>query len=400
MGVFTMPSLGADMEAGTLTEWLVAPGDTVKRGDIVAVVETQKGAIEIEIFESGTVERLEAEIGQKLPVGAPLALIRGEGEPAAEPPPAPAPTAAEPQAAPPAPDAATAASPARPATPAPLPPAGIAASPAARALAAERGIDLAGLTGTGPGGAIVLADVDAAAAPDAAQVPVEPESASDPRAEMRKAIAAAMAKSKREIPHYYLFHRIDLQAATDWLAETNAARPPERRLLMGALLAKATARAAHGAKAVNGHYGPEGFRPADSVHLGMAVVLRGGGLIAPAIRDAQTLTLDEMMAAMRDVVARARAGRLRSSELTDGTLTLSSLGEKGVEAMAGIIYPPQVALVGFGTPAAAPAARGGQVALRETVTASLAADHRASDGRVGAKFLAEIDQRLQHPEEL
>ncbi|MBN2906957.1 MAG: 2-oxo acid dehydrogenase subunit E2 [Rhodobacteraceae bacterium] len=387
MAVFTMPSLGADMEAGTLVEWMIAPGDTVKRGDIVAVVETQKGAIEIEIFQEGTVERLEAEVGQDLPVGAPLALIRGAHEGAPQTPPPPAASApAAPLAAAPAPSR-PAAPPAQ-ATPGP----GLVASPAARVRAAELGVDLAGVTGTGPGGAIVLADV-AQAAP--------PPKPADPRAEMRKAIAAAMAKSKREIPHYYLFHSIDLQAATDWLTATNATRLPETRLLMGALIAKATALAAAGVPGVNGHYLAGGFEPARSVHLGMAVALRGGGLIAPAIRDADSLTLDQMMAAMRDAVARARAGRLRSSELTDGTITLSSLGEKGVDAMAGIIYPPQVALVGFGTPRAQPAAQDdGTLAPRQRVTASLAADHRASDGRIGARFLADIADRLQHPEEL
>lgn len=387
MGTFAMPSLGADMEAGRLVEWMVAPGDTVKRGDIVAVVETQKGAIEIECFENGVVERLEAEIGDELPVGAPLAVIRGAGE--AEAPPAPAPP--------------TTAKPAMPTSPAPAPapgsPAtGLAASPAARAKAAELGVDLATVKGTGPGGAIVLADVEG---PSPAKPAPKPETRpADRMAEMRKAIAAAMARSKREIPHYYLFHRIDLQAATDWLAETNAGRPPETRLLMGALLAKATALAAASSRAVNGHYGPEGFETSDAVHLGMAVSLRGGGLIAPAILDAETLTLDAMMEAIRDVVARARAGRLRSSEMTMGTITLSSLGEKGVEAMAGIIYPPQVSLVAFGTPMPRPVALGSQVALRDTVTVSLAADHRASDGRLGARFLVEIDRLLQSPEAL
>ncbi|MCO8145493.1 2-oxo acid dehydrogenase subunit E2 [Rhodovulum tesquicola] len=381
MGLFTMPSLGADMEAGTLTEWLVGPGDRVRRGDIVAVVETQKGAIEIEIFEEGTVERLEAEIGQTLTVGAPLARIRGAGE-AAEPGTARWTEVVAPE-------------PAAPETPEPQPqrPAarGLAASPAARELAAERGIALATVTGTGPGGAILLADVERAQA--------VAQEAPDPRAGMRKAIASAMAKSKREIPHYYLAHRIDLQASTDWLSAQNAARPPEDRLLMGALIARAVARAAALVPAVNGHYGEEGFRPAAAVHLGLAVALRGGGLIAPAILDAHLLKLDAMMAAMRDLVARARAGRLRSSELTEGTITLSSLGETGVEVMAGIIYPPQVALVGFGAPRPEPMVHEGVVTIRQSVTATLAADHRVSDGRIGARFLLEIDRHLQHPEE-
>lgn len=399
MGVFRMPSLGADMKAGTLVEWLVQPGDHVKRGDVVAVVETQKGAIEIEIFEEGEVARLDAALGQKLPVGAPLALIRGEGEAAPEPQPAEAealaPAAEEAEA--PAPEAPEKAAEAVPApTPAAAAPEGvIPASPAARHAARERGIDLSTITGTGPGGAIVLADLDRAK-PGPSPAPTDRKQM---LAEMRKAIAAAMSKSKREIPHYYLFHRIDLQAASDWLTAANADRPPEERLLMGALLLKATARAAASSKAVNGHY-VEGFTPSKEVHAGFAVALRGGGLIAPAIRDADQLSLDQTMAAMRDVIARARAGRLRSSEMTDGTITVSSLGENGVDAMGGIIYPPQVALVTFGTPQQEPAVVEGQVVPRATITASLAADHRASDGRLGARFLTEIETLLQDPEAL
>ncbi|MFC2969578.1 dihydrolipoamide acetyltransferase family protein [Acidimangrovimonas pyrenivorans] len=396
MGVFKMPSLGADMEDGKLVEWLVKPGDTVKHGDIVAVVETQKGAIEIEVFEGGTVETLKAELGQTLPVGAPLAVIRGAGEaPAAPEPSAPEPApvkAPEPAAAPAKAPAPTAPAPQVAAT-------GIAASPAARARAAELGIDLATVKGSGPGGAIVLADVETGA--PAAKPAPKPAGGDRAAAltEMRKAIAAAMARSKREIPHYYMTHTIDLGAATDWLEAQNAARPPEERLLMGAILMKATALAAKAVKGFNGHYA-DGFEPSDRVHLGLAVALRGGGLVAPAILDADTLGLPELMAAMRDVTARTRAGRLRSSEMNMGTLTLSSLGESGVEAMAGIIVPPQVALVTAGSPQQMALVRDGAVVARPAITLTLAADHRVSDGRLGARFLSEIEDRLQAPEAL
>jgi len=392
MGVFKMPSLGADMEAGTLAEWLVKPGDTVKRGDIIAVVETQKGAIEIETFEAGTVARLDADVGQEMPVGAPLALILAEGEAAPEeaPPAAPAETEAPPEPAPALPVAREALAAATAG--------GILASPAARAAAADRGIDLAGVAGSGPRGAVVLADLGRAPAPEAPPKPQADRKAM--LAEMRKAIAAAMAKSKREIPHYYLFHEIDLKAATDWLTATNADRKPEERLLMGALFLKATAQAAKTSKAVNGHWGGEGFQISNDVHMGFAVALRGGGLVAPAILETDTRSLDDLMAAMRDVIGRARAGRLRSSEMTMGTMTLSSLGDNGVDQMAGIIYPPQVALVTFGTPRDVPAAVDGRVEVRPRVNLSLAADHRASDGRLGAKFLNEIDKLLQSPEAL
>ncbi len=253
MSVFAMPSLGADMEAGTLVEWLVKPGDRVKHGDVVAVVETQKGAIEIEIFEDGVVERLDAKVGDRLPVGAPLALIGGGKEKPEEPvPPAPAPE--------PRPQAAVVEAPRPPQPAAPgsgAPP----ASPAARALAAERGLALAGVVGSGPGGAILLADVEALAETERPA----PKPGLD-LAAMRAAIAAAMARSKREIPHYYLTQTLDLQSATDWLGATNADRSPEQRLLMGALFVRAAARAARAVPEVNGWYEQDAYRPSQRVH--------------------------------------------------------------------------------------------------------------------------------------
>jgi pyruvate dehydrogenase E2 component (dihydrolipoamide acetyltransferase) len=399
MGVFRMPSLGSDMEEATLAEWLVQPGDTVSRGDVIAVVETQKGAIEVEVFDAGPVSELLAEVGQTLAVGAPMAMIGGaaaaaETAPEPEPEPGPVPKAT-PEAAP-APAAPR--SPSAPAPPPPAPGAAPPSSPAARALAARRGIDLAGLAGSGPGGAIVLADVEAAG-------PASPPAAGAPGkgldlAAMREAIAAAMARSKREVPHYYLSHEIDLQAATDWLAGLNAERPPERRILMGALFVKAVSLAAGTVKGMNGQYGPEGFHPSDKVNAGVAVALRGGGLIAPAIHDAGAKSLDALMTAMRDLVQRARTGRLRSSEMSEGTITVSSLGESGVDAMTAVIYPPQVAIVAFGTARERALVRDGAVVARTGVTVTLSADHRVSDGRRGAKFLSEIDKRLQDPEAL
>ena len=404
MAVFNMPSLGADMEAGKLVEWLVHPGDVVKRGDVVAVVETQKGAIEIEVFEGGTVKELIAGLGETLPVGAPLAVILAEGEDgdegearaAAAAPASPPEVTPEPEPEPePAPKPAPGAAP-------PIAQAkGIGASPAARARAAELGIDLAHLKGSGPGGAIVLADVEASSGAAPALAPASGGPDRDAfLAEMRKAIAAAMARSKREIPHYYVTHTVDLTAATGWLSEANAARPPVERLLMGALLAKAVALAAVEVPQVNGHYGADGFAPSADVHLGLAVALRGGGLVAPAILNADTLDLSGLMAAMRDLTSRTRAGRLRSSEMGMATLTFSGLGESGVEAMAGIIVPPQVALVTSGAPQPMALVRDGVVVAAPAITFTLAADHRVSDGRLGAKFLLAVDGFLQTPEAL
>ncbi len=401
-----MPSLGADMEEGKLVEWLVKPGDRVTKGDIVAVVETQKGAIEIEIFEAGEIGALLAEPGQTLSVGAPLARLGAaqDGKTTG----APAPEAEVPAAAPKPPVHQK--PPVQSSVPGPVataPAAGgtVLASPAARVRAAERGIALDAIAGSGPGGAVLLSDVERHVAAPATPV-AEPAPTERPKGkpgldmtEMRRAIAAAMSRSKREIPHYYLCHEIDLQTAQDWLTATNAARTPDRRLLMGAMLIRATVRALAKVPELNGRFAAEPFAPSTAVHCGLAVALRGGGLIAPAILDAQGMDLDAIMDAMRDMIARTRSGRLRNSEITQGTITISSLGENGVDALFGVIYPPQVALVGFGAPRFKPMVRVGTVQPRLGMTATLAADHRVSDGRRGALLLAEIDRLLQEPEQ-
>lgn len=225
-------------------------------------------------------------------------------------------------------------------------------------------------------------------------------------AEMRKAIAAAMQRSNREIPQFQVGQTIDIEHASNWLAARNAEAPPAQRILLGAVFMKAAALAASRVEAANGHFGPEGYLPASRVNLGVAVALRGGGLVAPAIPDADTLTLPDLMAAMKDLVARARAMRLRSSELTGGTFTVSSLGDKGPETMTGIIFPPQVALLAVGAPQIRPwivadkTSRSTQIAPRRVVTCTLSADHRVSDGRQAAKFLTEIETLLQTPEAL
>ena len=526
-----MPSLGADMDAGRLLEWYVKPGDAVKRGDIVALVDTDKAAIEVEVFEDGVVGELLVPPGEKVPVGTALATILAEGEAAAAPPAAPgspteptheeapaAPTEATAPAAAPPPAERTAterpaAPPARTPPPQPAvaaraaPPAAAAttavaeppaasrphatpaarnharaqgvdltavtgsgrhgvitcqdveaaaaareapatsteaatpshegpeatgrvrASPLARKVAQRLGVDLASVPGTGPGGAITWQDVGAIGGPlpsapepraasreapvrdvpgEGAQ-PIAPSPtparkatpAGDERyAAMRRAIAAAMSKSKREIPHYYLNLRIDMSAALAWLEETNLARSVTERLLPAALLLKAAALATRDVPEVNGFYRDDGFEPSESVHLGVGISLRQGGLIAPAIHDADRKDLDTLMADLRDLVKRARSLQLRSSEMTDGTLTATMLGDQGVESVYGIIYPPQVALVGFGRVVERPWAENGMLAVRPTLAITLAADHRASDGHRGGLYLSAIERRLLHPEEL
>ncbi len=397
-----MPALGADMTDGTLVEWLIKPGDRVKRGDIVAVVETQKGAIEVEIFDEGVVSELVAPVGTKVPIGGLLARI---GDGAAQPREAPAPVPPRQAAAPP--PAAPPPLPAAPRPGAPPPPTiptaiGAKVTPAARRRAAELGIDAAALAGTGVEGAVSVADVEAAAtAPrHKAAVPSPPRRVGFDPAEMRKAIAAAMTRSKREIPHYYLSHTVDLSAALAWLETFNAAQQVPQRLLPAVLLLKASALALREVPQLNGTYVEGVFQPGSGIHPGWAISLRGGGLVAPAIRDTDARSLPDLMAAMRDLVQRARSGGLRSSELGSPTITVTSLGDRGAESVTGIIYPPQVAIIGFGSISTRPWVVNGRVEARKLVTISLAADHRVTDGHIGARLLTAIERLLQEPDKL
>jgi pyruvate dehydrogenase E2 component (dihydrolipoamide acetyltransferase) len=399
MAEFCMPSLGADLEAGSMVEWLKKRGEAVRRGDIVAVVETEKGAIEIEIFEDGMLERYLVEPGVEVPVGTPLAMIRKPGEPevvSAQPEEAPSLAASPPRPAPSLPP-----KPQRfPSADAPSAPGRVRASPAARKLAQEREIDLARVRARRPDGVIELADIEAAVAVAVAKPAAQKTLAGASLDQMRAAIAAAMSRSKREIPHYYLSNTIDIGAAANWVATTNADRTPDRRLLLGALYVKATAVAARVFPEFNGFFEDGAFRQSPAIHVGVAVSIRGGGLAAPAIHETADLRLDDLMAKMRDLVSRVRAGRFRSSEVADPTITVSSLGERGVEALWGVIYPPQVAIVGFGKVVERPWAIGEALAVRPVVQTTLAADHRVSDGHRGALFLARIGELLQRPEAL
>ncbi len=390
---FRMPSLGADMDVGRLVEWKVQAGQDVHRGDLVATVETDKGAIDVEIWEDGVIDELVVELDEEVPVGTVLARLTTSGV-AAKPPRDPPPRD------PPPPQTRSSALP--PPAPGPLGPKGPPSSPSARRLARELGIDLGTVTGTGPHGAIKRNDVAQAAGSTPSRE--EPKPASPPTrkeskaagASMRRAIAAAVTRSKREIPHYYLHHDVLMDPALDWLERTNATRPPAERLLLAALLIRATAVAASEHPQLNGFW-REGLHPSEQVHVGFAIALRGGGLVAPALHDADAADVDATMRSLRDLVKRARSGGLRSSELSEGTITISSLGEQGVDGLFGVIQPPQVALVGFGCPRPRPWAVDGLLGVRRVLRMTLSADHRASDGHRGALFLRRIAELLLDP---
>ena len=386
MGEFRMPSLGADMEEGKLVQWKVQPGDAVKRGDIIAIVHTEKAEIEVEVFESGIVDRLLVQPGALVPVGTVLAILRTDEKGA---------TAVTPAVAPP---------------PKPAGEARPRISPLARKMAAELGVDLSAVQGTGAHGAIEKSDIEHAASlqrakpapPPTQPLAVAPSPATPTEAYqgMRRAIAAAMARSNREIPHYYLETQIDMSVPLRWLEAANQQRPVQQRLLPVVLLLKAVAHALGEVPELNGYWKDDRNEPQKDVHIGFAISLRQGGLIVPALLHANRKSLDELMAAMADLIQRTRAGRLRSSEITDGTITVTNLGDRGVETVYGVIYPPQVALVGFGRITERPWADKGMVGVRPVLTATLAGDHRATDGRRGAQFLESLTRWLQQPEKL
>jgi pyruvate dehydrogenase E2 component (dihydrolipoamide acetyltransferase) len=209
-----------------------------------------------------------------------------------------------------------------------------------------------------------------------------------------------MSKSNREIPHYYLSTRIDMTAALRWLEGENAKRSIKERLLPAVLPLKAVAIALRDVPELNGFWLNDQLQRSDAIHIGFAIAIRGGGLVTPAVHDADKKSLDELMAAMRDVIDRSRSSHLRASEMSDPTITVTNLGDLGAETVLGVIYPPQVALVGFGKITEQPWAADGMLGVRRILNVSLAGDHRATDGHRGAQFLDALNRHLQHPEQL
>jgi pyruvate dehydrogenase E2 component (dihydrolipoamide acetyltransferase) len=387
---FLMPSLGADMEAGTLIEWRKKPGETVKRGDIIAEVETQKGLIEIEVFEEGVIGELLIKEGTKVPVGTVMATINPSTSTLETKE-----TTAE--------KTAIAIQPTEEKTIKKT--AGekfeekqIKASPLAKRIAAENNIDLSQLQGTGEDGAITKEDIKNAIAQK--EKITKPEEKMSLQLEaIRLAVAAAVSKSNKEIPHYYLEKKIDMTKALTWLRESNSKRPIQKRLLPAALIIKATAKSLVDFPNLNAIW-DNGVQPKKEINIGFVVSLRSGGVIVPTIRNADLKSIDEIMEALNDIIPRARAMKLRSSDLTDSTITITSLGEGGADMVFGVIYPPQVAIVGFGGSSQQAVVDNGMLGIRSVFTATLAGDHRVTDGLTGSDFLSTLNNYLQNPESL
>ncbi len=401
---FAMPSLGADMDDGVIVEWLIEPGDRVSRGQVVAVVETDKSEIEVEIFQDARVEELLVPAGVRVAVGTPIARLGGV-------------VGAE---------STTAASQRQ----------GSITSPVLRRLADRLDVDQAMLVGSGAGGRVRRDDLMAAVATRpqrrltprarrlAAEGGVDPSSlpgdsvitgadiedvsargvevrdrgshgpaVSDPVAEtdpMRARIASLMERSWAEIPHFHISDRIDLTEMLDRLEVHNSRVGPAGRVLPAAVLLCAVARAARRVPAVNGWWIDGAFEAAAAVDLAVVVARRGGGIIAPTIGSADELGIVEMMEQLNGVVGRARAQRLRTTDTAPASLTVTNLGDLGAETVHGVILAPQVALVGFGAIREHVVAVDGLIGVRPMVSATITGDHRSFDGLVAARFLGQI----------
>jgi len=399
-----MPSFGADMATGTLVEWLVKPGDSIKRGSVIAVIDTHKGAIDLDLFEDAIIEALLVEVGQQVTVGTPIARLRSLGPSAAA-------------------EQESIDSHNRPdnrqdnrqdVTNEALPnvrqdaPEFILATPAARAFALKQQLSLPLLYAANNNRIVTLKMAETAftqggrfqpAQTIVAEKREKQQSGFDNHA-MRQAISDTVTRSKQQIPHYYLSQRLDISALEHYLQNYNSKVSAEQRILLAAPLLCAIARTLIKNKQLNGVYANNTFSANDTVNLANAINLRAGGLVMPVIRDAQTLTAPLIMERLKEQVERARSGSLRVSELSDGSCTVTSIGERGAEQMFAVIYPPQVAIIALGSPHQEAMVVDGIVQVRSIIEATLAADHRVSDGHVGARLLYQLNQQLQKPDQL
>ncbi|MCR3738737.1 pyruvate dehydrogenase E2 component (dihydrolipoamide acetyltransferase) [Actinomadura glauciflava] len=419
-----MPRLSDTMEEGVISSWQKQPGDEVAVGDVIVDIETDKAVMEYEAYEAGVLEKILVGEGETAAIGAPIAVIAPAG--GARPEPAPAAEArpaAEPEAAAePEPAVEAASEPAPVATAAPPQTGGRPAasrppsSPLARRLARDHGIDLNALSGSGPGGRIVRADIEAAvraagpAAPApaaAAQAPAAPAApavqarADDPDVEavplnrFRKVAARRLTESKREAPHFYLNREVDAEALLAFRATLNEALAPAK-VSVNDLVVKAVATALREHPAVNVSYTEENLLFHKRVHVGVAVAVEDG-LVVPVVRDADRMSVSQIGRETRELAAKARDGKLSAREMSGGTFSVSNLGMFGVDSFSAVINPPEAAILAVGAVRDEPVVRDGQVVPGKRMTVTLSVDHRATDGATAAKFLARLAELLQNP---
>ena len=398
--VVNMPQMGYDMQEGTLVRWLKSEGSEVKLGETIAEIETDKAVVELESAATGVLRKLLVSEGATVPVGRPIGVIGAEDEEIpddiVQEPPAEEPPAAEADSVPlPAPQAPAAA---------PAAPSGeVRASPVARRLAEERGIDLAQVTGTGPGGRITKEDVasfegpaGAGAAPPAAPVPIGAGEVV-PLSRMRQQIARVTIKSKQEIPHFYVTAEIDMTQAVALRRQVNEGLEQEGvRVSINDLIIKACVGALKLYPKFNASFVEDGIRMSEAINVGIAIA-EEDGLIVPAIMDCTGKSLAQIATASKDLIERSQGGTLHPQEYTGGTFSISNLGMFDVSSFVAIIQPPQSAVLAVGTVAERPAVRNGQVVAASMMNATLSVDHRVSDGAEGARFVVEVKRLLESP---
>jgi pyruvate dehydrogenase E2 component (dihydrolipoamide acetyltransferase) len=428
-----MPKMGYDMEEGKILRWLKNEGDKVAKGEPIAEIETDKVAIEIEAFSAGVLAKILTPAGGTAKVGAPIGIIGDPGEKvdapagAATTDAAPA-GAAPPQAAAPAPareaapDKGTYGAPqgervgaapkesVRAAAPAPAPAAGgerIKASPLAKKVAADLGVELAGLTGSGPGGRIVRRDVEEArnqggaprAAAPGAQAPSAGGGRKEPLTGMRKAIARRMAEAMAPIPHFYVTMAVDMDAAMALREQINAGREKDAKISVNDMVLKACALALRKHPSLNARWDGDAIFHPDDVSISVAVAI-DGGLIAPDVPQADVKSLGAISKEIKDKAGRAKSGHLAPDEYGRGTFTLSNLGMFGVEAFTAIVTPPQSGAIAVGAVTKEAVVRGDQLAVGQVMRFTVSADHRITDGAGSAAFAVEVKRLLENPLQL
>lgn len=416
-----MPKLSDTMTVGTLVKWLKNEGDPVESGDMIAEVETDKATMEVECFEDGVLIKQYCGAGDEVAVGGAIAAIGEAGEeapavdnaapaapaaeeaPAAEPTPAPAAAAPAPAAAP--------ATPAPAAAPAPAANTGrIKASPVAKKIAAEKGIDLSTIQGSGPGGRIVKEDVlnaqPGAAAPAAGGAPAAPaatlEALEIPVSNMRKSIAKALVGSKTQAPHFYLQMEVDGAPLAKLRAELNAKLadlPKEHggtKFTVNDLTLKAAAEAVRRVPAINRSWEGETIKQHANVHLAFGVAI-DDGLVTPVIRAAETKGLREIGAEAKVLIKKAREKKLTPDEMSGSTLTVTNLGMFGISDFYGIINPNNACILSIGATIKKPVVKGDEIVIGQTMKIGLSGDHRTIDGAVGAQYLQALKEILETP---
>jgi pyruvate dehydrogenase E2 component (dihydrolipoamide acetyltransferase) len=422
-----MPALSPTMKEGKITKWVKKEGDKISSGEAVAEVETDKSNLEVEAYEDGYLLKIVVPENESAPVGAPIAYLGEKGEkveaPAQQPKPvaaAPAPAAPAPRPSTPAPAAAQKTSAPGPAAPRPQAPAQVVpfrrdgdrraeegrlrASPLAKRMAEERGLDLAGLQGSGPQGRIIKRDIEealthGAAAPRLVPSPGVPLSVERrepqvvPISSMRRVIAQRLADVKPGVPHFYLTVEIEMDAAMQIRDEAKAL---DSKVSVNDIVVKAAAIALRRMPKVNVSLQGDQVLQYQNVDVGIAVAIEEG-LITPIILDADQKGLAAISAEARDLAERARKRALKPQEYTGGSITISNLGMFGVDSFVAVINPPQAAIVAVGQVAEKAVVRNGQVVVRKIMTATLSGDHRIIDGALGAEYLRELKGLLEHP---